>query len=414
VVTSAGIKSERKRSLKRKLFYAAIPTILAFLIVEGLFRLYSLVEDRAEVGRRYETLSKNPAYKSNPWFTREFVASAMANDTGYYAPRRTRLVFRSDYQDQFFTVRNGIRATVGFDPGGVPPGRRPRKLLLLGGSTTYCGEVPDDCTYASLLQKRLAAIPETRDIEVVNCGIGSAVSLQEVERLEYEIARNNIPDFCLFFDGINDANQGVFNGNPQGTLFEARQDYLETGLLGTLKRLARVSVAARTIYHSVLGSQERNDPVPPSEADVRELANATADCYERNMLRAKEICDRYRIRTIVFLQPNVYSISGRPRTSHEQWAAGRMRRGLGDALQLCYPFLREKLGRLRQRGILAYDISDAFNDNLEPIFVDGYHVECRGNGLIAEAILKKALPVLKDSSSQEIALPVEPNLSVVR
>ena len=53
---------------------------------------------------------------------------------------------------------------------------------------------------------------------------------------------------------------------------------------------------------------------------------------------------------------------------------------------------------------MAYDISDAFDGNLEPIFVDEYnHVDSNGNGLIAEAILKKVLPVLSDSSpSMEI------------
>jgi hypothetical protein len=53
--------------------------------------------------------------------------------------------------------------------------------------------------------------------------------------------------------------------------------------------------------------------------------------------------------------------------------------------------LREKLERLKQQGIVAYHISDAFNGNTEPIFVDEFHVESTGNRLIAEAILPRAL-----------------------
>jgi hypothetical protein len=83
-----------------------------------------------------------------------------------------------------------------------------------------------------------------------------------------------------------------------------------------------------------------------------------------------------------------------------------MRRGLGDALRVCYPLLREKLASLRKRGLEAFDISDAFNESLEPIFTDGYHVESTGNRLIANAILKKALHVLKGSSeSPEVEPP---------
>jgi hypothetical protein len=374
-----------------------------------MFRIYAHLRERDQVERTYQALSSNPAWTSSPWFSREYVAASLAGleRPRFYTPKGTRLVLPFDYRDRFVTVRDTVRTTVGFNPHGLPRGRRPRKLSVLGGSTTYCMEVPDEFTWASQLQQRLAAIPETQDIEVVNWGIGSAVSLQETERLEYEIARNNIPDFCIFLDGVNDTNQGVFNGNPQGTIFEASRDYLETGLLGSLKRVARVSAAVRAFYHSIVDSQGSNNPAPPPEARVRELAQATADCYERNMLRAWDICARNRIRMIVFLQPNVFSI-GRPWTSHERWASERIRQGLGDDLRVCYPFLREKLNRLRERGIQTYDISDAFDDNHEPIFLDGYHVESTGNRLIAEAILRHALPVLLGSSSPEIALPHEP------
>jgi hypothetical protein len=137
---------------------------------------------------------------------------------------------------------------------------------------------------------------------------------------------------------------------------------------------------------------------------VRELAEATAEGYERNLVRAKEICDRHGIRMVVFLQPHVFTI-GRPRTSHEQAVADEVIQGKALALQVCYPLLREKLGRLRQRGIPAYDLSDAFDGNLEPIFVDSFfHVESTGNRLIAEAMLKPTLAVLRDlSSSPKIA-----------
>jgi hypothetical protein len=244
--------------------------------------------------------------------------------------------------------------------------------------------VPDDFTYASQLQKLLAAIPETRDIAVANCGITSMVSRQEVERLEYEIRRNNIPDFCVFFDGIADALQGVVNGDPQGTMLGAYRSHTDTALFRILKQIGRLSLAARSIHDSILSSQTKNDPFHTrSEAKVRELAQATADGYERNLLRAKEICDRYHIRMIVFLQPSLYSIGGRPLTSHEQSIADTARKSHANALRVCNSLFREKLALLRQQGILAYDITDAFNNNLEPIFVDDCHVENTGNRLIA-------------------------------
>jgi hypothetical protein len=102
---------------------------------------------------------------------------------------------------------------------------------------------------------------------------------------------------------------------------------------------------------------------------------------------------------VAFLQPNVFSISGRALTSHERAAANRMRNSVAAAIRACYPHLREKLALLRTRGVLAYDIGDAFDANREPIFVDdNFHVESTGNRLVSEAILKHLLPVLLDSS----------------
>jgi hypothetical protein len=416
VVTKIDTSAKRKRSLRRKLAYSAIPLVLAFLIIEGLFRLYFLVEHDAALRSMYKRLSHDPAYTSKPWFSREFVTALHSvppqdDRRDFYTPPGYSVMVPYDYQDRFYTIRNGFRATIGFDPSHLRPGGQSRKLFMLGGSTTFCAEVPDSSTCASQLQERLAAIPETRDIEVVNCGAPAAVSLQEVERLEFEIERGNIPEFCVFYDGINDAAQGVHGGAPGTTCFGSFRKHTDTVLFNTLKSLGRASVAARTIYHSIISSQVKNAPAHTlSEAKVRELAVATADCYEQNMIRAKAVCDRYRIRMLVFLQPQVFSIGGRPWTPHERAAADRVNKGLAVALVACYPLLREKLTLLKQRDIMAYDITDAFDGNLEPIFVDGLnHVETTGNGLIADAILKRLLPLLKDSPPVAgIAAPGQP------
>jgi hypothetical protein len=137
VVPPIGSKVKRRRSLKRTLFYASIPTILAFLFVEGLFRLYFLVCGD-ELFWEYQRLSHHPAYMSKPWFSREFLASSRSAPGGFYTPKGLRIWVPIDYKDRFITIRDGIRATVGFDPGAMPPNRRPRKLFLIGGSTTYC------------------------------------------------------------------------------------------------------------------------------------------------------------------------------------------------------------------------------------------------------------------------------------
>lgn len=409
MATTVKNRDKRQRSLTRKIVYAAIPTILAFLLIEGAFRLYYMMRGEAALRNLYERWSHNPAFTSKPWFSREFAAAALNQPPDGYTPPGTCIKIPADYKDRFFTVQNGSRATVGFDRAGLPPGRRPRKLFVFGGSTTYCAEVPDDFTWASELQKLLAAIPETKDIEVVNCGNNGAVALQEVERLEYEIRRNNIPDFAVFFDGDNEVFQGVVFGEPGGTQYGTYQKHVNRSLF-VLKRVAGISVAAQTIYHSILDSQRHNDlPHTRSDAKLRELSQETADVYERNLLRASELCNRHGIRMLVFLQPNLFTLD-RPWSPQESTLKAAERKSHASAFQTCYPVLRERLRQLKEQGIMAYDLSNMFDSTVEPIYVDGCHVESTGNRLIALAILKRAFPVLKDPSAfPAIARTAEPH-----
>jgi lysophospholipase L1-like esterase len=374
-------------------------------MIEGMFRLYIRVGGEISLGHLYELWSQNPAMTSEPWFSREFAAASLAQPPEGCTPTGTSIKIPADYQDRFFTVRDGSRATVGFDRKTLPPGRRPRKLFVFGGSTTYCAEVPNDLTWASQLQKRLATTPETRDIEVVNYGIHGAVAFQEVGRLEYEIRRKNIPDFCVFFDGINEVFQGVIFGEPGGTHFGTFRKHTDTSLFTILRQAGRVSVAATTIYHSILDSQRQNDlPHTRSQAKLRELAQATANVYERELVRGQEICNEHGIRMIVCLQPNLFMI-GRPLTSQEIALKVMDRKSHVSAFQTCYPFLRDKVRLLQERGMMAYDLTDAFNGTIEPIFVDGSHVGATGNRLIGEAILTRALPALRGPLSMVGALP---------
>jgi hypothetical protein len=368
--------------------YAAIPTIVVFLLIEALFRVCAVIHEGSELERYYERLATRPAYASKPWFCREFIASSLAQEGRFYTPRGTDLLIPKDHKDRFITVQDGIRGTVGFDASRLAPNRRPRKLFVFGGSTTYCEEVPDEFTWASQLQKMLAVALPTADLQVVNCGVPAFTSFDEVRRLEYEIGRGNLPDICLFFDGLNDSHQGFVSGRPgQTTVAEGARKYADQGLVVTLRTIAKLSVAAQTIYRSILSSQRKNDPAPRPEADASRLARTLADVYEQNILRAQKVCNRYGIRMMVFLQPHVFTIA-RPWTSDETAAANDASKIYAQALRSCYPLLREKLDVLRDRGVAVYDITDAFDRNLEPIFVDGlFHVESTGNRLIAEAIL---------------------------
>src|SRR5205807_1168562 len=88
----------------------------------------------------------NPAYTSKPWFTEEFLTVSFRQPGRWFTEPDAALVFPQDCANRYFHVARGVRRTVGYP--WAPGDPIPHKLFLLGGSTTYCSEVPDNLTWA--------------------------------------------------------------------------------------------------------------------------------------------------------------------------------------------------------------------------------------------------------------------------
>lgn len=232
-------------------------------------------------------------------------------------------------------------------------------------------------------------MPSTR-VRVVNYGVTSVNSAQEVERLIFETSRGNIPSACIFLDGVNDVFQGVLYNNPDGVLFKTAEHY-EKDLLRKLRK----KVALLDILINAMTGQVRKKPSHLRDpAQVQALVRRTAEIYEHNIRRAKEICDKNGVMFFVFLQPNLYTIKGRHLNDYERQVLDR----LDPAVQICfdaaYPLLQEKICLLGKDNIKAYDLTKIFDSNTEPIFLDACHVESRGNQIISSSISEILIPEL--------------------
>ncbi|MCX7933802.1 MAG: SGNH/GDSL hydrolase family protein [Planctomycetota bacterium] len=332
----------------------------------------------------------NPAYLRHAWFSRDFLVSSFRQPGGWLTPRGTRLVLPQNYQDAFFTVTGGCRETPGFmwDSAALP-----RAIFCLGGSTTYCSEVPDAFTWPAQLQAMLRENANTRDCRVINLGASSVHSGQEVERLRFEIERGRRPFLCIFLNGINDIMQGVFYNNPGGVIFESEKQLAE----GILLR-----IAGRSAFFNLLRRWHRREVPPPHLSDpdlVARLAVRTAEIYESNLREARRICEISGSRFAVFLQPCLFTLR-RPLSAHEAQIAGQWPAAARFCCEKTYPQLRERIARLQKEGFAAYDITDAFDTAAQPIFLDYCHVECDGNRLLAERIYQHILPLIAGASGE--------------
>lgn len=361
-------------STKKTILFSLIPVMSLFFLGEIILRVW---EHHAPPHQAYPDRLTNEAYTTKPWFSEEFLIASFSQPGGWFTPKGTNLVFPKDYQDKYFTVISGIRRTTGWkhELGGS----QSVKVFVVGGSTTYCSEVPDDLTWPSRLQCCLNAVETTKCARVLNYGVTSVKSNQELERLNFEIAKGNVPDICIFYDGTNDICQGVYNKDPRGYIFQTELEHKGKWYV-KLERLAVVRFVCK------LCREFRGAPSHLSnQSQVRKLAMETARVYERSIREAKRVCEACGADLFVFLQPSLFTIK-RPLNNHEKGIERKARPGMKRCFEETFPLLQERIAILRREGTNAFDLSDVFDNNDKPIFLDFCHVESDGNEIIAKTV----------------------------
>lgn len=108
------------------------------------------------------------------------------------------LVTHKDFDGEYIKIRDGRRVTIG------STGLRSKRILVFGGSTIFCGEMPDSLTVPSQLQQMILA--SDFDVDVLNFGISGMrienqfINLKSVPNLGSD-------DVVVFYDGVNDLNK---------------------------------------------------------------------------------------------------------------------------------------------------------------------------------------------------------------
>ncbi|MBI4964273.1 MAG: hypothetical protein HY913_13430 [Desulfomonile tiedjei] len=376
----------------KKLVFAIVTIVGLLVLVEAASR--SLRANLPSYWNYRDRLT-NAAYTSKPWFSEGFLQASFVQPGGWHTPEGTRLILPRDYSDRYFTVTGGVRKTTGFvrNPR-VPFGGR---ICIFGGSTTYCSEVPDDLTWPSQLQNLInKAVPDAQ-FEVINYGVTSVNSYQELERQRLELSRGDAPALCIFLNGANDVIQGVVCKQPRGTIYETLADREARWTVKIRRRLAFVDLAAGEWARLKRNNQGDLPDHLQNAGIVSDLVKQTSENYEKNMRDAASACAGRGCQVFVFLQPGLYTID-RPLTAHETEVLSRCHVAYGHVFKVTYPALRDAIGRLKESGLAAHDASGILDANRAPIFLDAFHVESAGNAIIAEYVAGIIGPSLSEAA----------------
>jgi len=113
------------------------------------------------------------------------------------------LVTHKDFDGDYIKIREGRRVTVG------STGLRQKRILVFGGSTIFCGEMPDSLTVPSQLQQMVIA--NGFDVDVLNFGI-QGIRIENQFKILKSGLKLGADDIVIFYDGVNDLEKVYDSG----------------------------------------------------------------------------------------------------------------------------------------------------------------------------------------------------------
>lgn len=303
---------------------------------------------------------------------------------------------RSDYQP--YTVWravpvSGITTNVSADGWRVTPGAAcgPDALtvFVFGGSTMWGFGAPDWGTIPAYLQAQLSA-ERDQPVCVQNFGQMGFVSTQEVIELELQLQQGHVPDWVIFYDGVNDVVATYQNGRS-GIHLNADYTAQQLSSHGSFGAWVRQTASFRFLVYlqGRMGSRLGIAPAPPVKPPATETAvlqTATIQTYFANYELVQALAVRYGFQAEFFWQPMLVT-SHKVLTPEEQ-------QGLDNFDPPLNAFYESIYAEMAQTATAStapnhwHNLADTLDQETQFLWIDQFHLVPQGNELMAEAILR--------------------------
>ena len=171
--------------------------------------LFSVIEVTLRVTENTEVVQKqNPEFVD--WQSKKYyqAANVLSKANNSYSPldeynfangelikSSGDLITIGDFDGSYIKIKDGRRVTVGSN------GLRQRRVLVFGGSTVFCAEVPDLLTSSSQLQQLI--LKNNFDFDVLNYGI-PGLRIENQFNILKNVSDLGPGDIVVFYDGVND------------------------------------------------------------------------------------------------------------------------------------------------------------------------------------------------------------------
>jgi hypothetical protein len=379
----------RQWCINLALFTASL--ILALGLAEGGCRVYCVFVPPTVTSLYQLRVSRPPPYQTADYFSRDFINESFSQPGGWKTDPSFGWI-PHDYLGKYFNVADGKRRTT----DSPDPSKVKGRVLVFGGSTVYCSEVPDSMTLCSHLQRILNKAGQGH-YKVENLGATTVTIKQQLARLKLEPIGTG--DSVVFYDGVNDVVLSIFYNHPDGTIIDQSRKQLEG--LGSLQRLLfkiHRKLAPYSAFIAVLLNPVR-PALSATEIDSSVL-DVAARQYQECISEATEYCRLKGAKFVHFLQPCLL-VSAR-KSSYESslvqngWITPP---GLGRAFEAGYPVLRRACQETAEAGVPNFDLSGVLDSRTEEVYLDYCHVNHAANQMIAHAIFDRLSAFLDPAGS---------------
>lgn len=296
------------------------------------------------------------------------------------------------FRGTYITIDDrNLRAT----PGEAASGKDAVRVYCFGASTMFGVGARADWTIPAVLQRRLTEAG--RRVSVTNCSQLGYNSSQELIALQQLLKKGDVPQVAVFYDGIADILGAEWSGRA-GTMLSEEVRVAEFNLLRDERRrdlilAALIAAMPRTLrrLRKWTGLSLRG-PFPPASAvalqdgEIAPLARAAVALYAANVRMVRALAETYGFKPLFFWQPVI--TTKKVKTADELKWENSLSASIAARRRFFAAVLEEYRTHPDLKGAPdAADLSAAFDDRAEPVYIDICHLSEEGNAAIAEAML---------------------------
>lgn len=250
------------------------------------------------------------------------------------------------------------------------------RIFVIGGSTVFgAGSPGDEFTITSELEKLLKE--KYDDIEVINAGISSITSFEELYHIKKNII-NYQPDMIIIYDGVNDI---FYKRTTEPVILEE-----ESEIKDYQRYLRSPVVLYRHLLLPIINSEINISPsqIPQSEKNDSLISNQISSLWEQRMTEFCNLSIKNNFESIVIIQPALYN-EKKPLSDFEKSIHKKNTYGV-----TTFNSLIEKSKNLNNCS-LVLDLSDVFENTSDSVYFDQVHTNNLGNKIISERIYRELI-----------------------